>query len=354
MIRQICGIILGIVGVFLLWWGIFGNWAHGQCIGGSCPTPSAGFNWGAFVAPSYQVIEPMANRLQPDYAWHQVEHNGVQFSAWGYVVLKQDGRRVISWDAELNENKSHYWKAAKAQEAAKEAAEAATKRAASDQGVVKPPAKPVEPEPSAKIGPFLDPQLPQRSGEEDKLPTDRKLTLAKMGTNFGIDESKLGLRSGYSENGHAVSTKRVENKMEKPLEPRSFVIVIGSPEERKQIETDWKNDERFRPYRDLAYLTPYNPTDWQIEEKLGFRGTGHPTIIVESPDRVVVGRADSYTGPEDVIEGLRRAHPRYNPANDRPLGKAMVWSIDRPRVIAAGTFGVVLLMLWTLPRRRTL
>lgn len=292
----------------------------GQCSGGSCPAPSSYPAFSGYSRPApvrfvpYQIavrpaIQPVVQRA---YGWHFAKYNGLTVKVWGWKPTPS----TVEWEPELRENVL-----------AVENARQAVKAAAS---LAPPPA----------------------------APAPNPVAVQPAQLNFGVDRSKIDPDRRYSgPDGQAIL---FDDKPDSPdIKSKMFLTVIGEPDDRKSVETDWKSHPSLKPLGELAWFRSFSPGDWQVKDDLGFHIEGKPTILLQTSGGKVLYRASDYTeGPEGLalaFAALRKPDPNYDPSKDPgPRNKKPVAPDDG--AIGAGRIAAFLicaaLVVCFLPARK--
>jgi hypothetical protein len=128
--------------------------------------------------------------------------------------------------------------------------------------------------------------------------------------NYGIDREKLNREPRRTIQATAIpdDTKKLR------------LTLIGADADRKPIESDLASHPLLTPLKDQFVLWSKAP-DHSSVKNVGFVTAGHPSIYVQSADGKVLHRQDSYRGPEQLAEAIRKANPNYDPKNDPDLTK---------------------------------
>jgi hypothetical protein len=120
------------------------------------------------------------------------------------------------------------------------------------------------------------------------------------------------------------------------------VTVIGEEVNRRQVLDDLDRAPALTPWKGRLKIHGYEPTHWAVQDA-GFKTDGRPTIYVQAPDGKVLHRQDEYRGPEALAEVLRKADPRYQPANDPDLNRDLA---GVPLPVWLGGAVLVVLLFW--------
>jgi hypothetical protein len=138
----------------------------------------------------------------------------------------------------------------------------------------------------------------------------------------GVDSSKLGQNKNYTINGKMVSKNQAFAALGTPLPDDTKSLrftVIGSESDRKKVLTDINSSPAFATIRPNLVIQDYEPNHYEVERSK-FVNTGTPTIYLQANDGEVLLRTDTYEGPEQLSEAIRKADPNYDPSKD-PNGK---------------------------------
>jgi hypothetical protein len=170
--------------------------------------------------------------------------------------------------------------------------------------------------------------------------------------NFGLDREHLAgpRQERYEINGRAAGKEEVLKFLQASVPDdvaRSFLTVIGSIAERRQVLADLESAPALAPWKGKLRVQAYAPDDWAVA-RAGFATGGNPTIYFQAADGTVLHRQDDYAGAADgLATALRQADPTYNPAADPDRRKASAgpflgvpWSVP---VVLLGAAGLLIL-----------
>jgi hypothetical protein len=179
----------------------------------------------------------------------------------------------------------------------------------------------------------------------------RKKDKANNALPTGVEWDKIATHEEYRRNGQAISSKEAQQALaDKSLPNDSHYLrltIIGDSADAQRVLSDLHQSPVLAPYRDQTVVQSYPANHWAVAQA-GFVTSGKPTLYLQKPDGQVVWRQDSYSGPEELAEAIRRAQPDYDPKKD-PDGKAAPFSFNHPLTWVAGGLAALLLLI---PRKQ--
>lgn len=193
--------------------------------------------------------------------------------------------------------------------------------------------------------PPIDPPTRKTTGAIQKDP-DSKYVITADGERFPIDETgaiNFGVYpSPPGTQGHAAGQVGDEPRDE-PLCQKLRLTVIGPQESRQAVLEDVKRSPQLAELAKSFLLSDFGPNDWQVRNG-GYVTTGKPTIYVQAPTGKVLHRQDSYNGPDELAQALRKANESYKPEKDPNLSAPLLGLLGIPIevwLIAAGALWLV-------------
>lgn len=173
--------------------------------------------------------------------------------------------------------------------------------------------------------------------------------------NFGVVREPLPSdRSRHTLNGKVVTEQEAASAIAgNALTDDSLrlrLTIIGADADRQRVLDDLRSSPELDGWSHQMLVQAYPPDHWAIAGN-GFVTTGTPTIYVQAADGKVLHRQDSYRGPKQLAEALRRADPNYRPDKDPDLNLVFPIHLDWRR-IPTWLWVVAVLLLISLLRRR--
>lgn len=168
----------------------------------------------------------------------------------------------------------------------------------------------------------------------------------------GVEWDKISTKARYLHGEYEVTREDVVNALESKVpqdRAKRRVVAIGAEGDLAGLRGDWKASQALLGAKDAFVFQTYAPDHWHVA-KYGFKTDGRPTIYVLEPDGKVLHRQDSYAGPDDLAQTLRRLRPDYDPLKD-PSGGLLRPSAKIPWGTLA-VIGAVLAGAYILTRKK--
>lgn len=153
---------------------------------------------------------------------------------------------------------------------------------------------------------------------------------------FGVDAAKLKDRPARILRGGKEITREQAFQLlgdKEVPDDRSLlrVTVIGPDAERGQVVADLAGHPALASYKGRLLVQDYAPDHWSVA-RAGFKTDGHPTVYVQAPDGTVLHRQDTYQGPAQLAEAIRKADPSYDPSKDPDATKPAIGLPDLSKI----------------------
>lgn len=153
--------------------------------------------------------------------------------------------------------------------------------------------------------------------EETKLKVMPELPVEvrAIGTNFGVDRSKISTKPRYCINGKEVTRSQAIRAASEPIpddENRFRLVLVGSESDTTRVLTD-----TTRVIGDRVIVQAYTP-DCPLVKQRGWSAQGSPAISLLSPTGKVIARNTSgkYPGKEETIQAVNRLVNAYDTSKE--------------------------------------